>query len=606
LRIYSFILHIHAIANYNERNLFMAEEYLIETDILIIGGALAGLFTAIKARDEGVSVTVVEKNYAGKTGGAVFAHNTSFFNPEWGHNLKDWMTQIAETGDYMNNPELTEITLKESYDRYQDLVDWGIKLPRDKDGKLILLPAKKGVLEAYNVEWREVLPFLRSKAIKSGAKIMDRIMITDLLKQDGRIVGAVGFHTQTGDFHVFKSKATVLCTGTGTLGLDEQHPGLSTYDGEALAYRAGAEVSGKEFTISGLGAYSYAGTGYGIYGDRKEGNAKISLEGKKIKTLPEPGWSHLCMYIDKHVDSQGYKVNRSTFPTSIHLGRGPVIWNLDDATQDEIDNIFKAGKPVVDVTKRGLYYAPIRFEGYVGWAVHGATGVSSTDNNGGTNLPGLFAVGDVYNSKAVGAKYPHGGFGTRNAMVIGTRTARSAAEFAKKSGKVTLDSKQVSGLKAAAYAPLERQSGFDPRWVKLQLKTITHPYYVWVIKHGDRLKAALTLVEFVKNHLTPMIYARDIHGLRLAHEAKGAVQCIEMMLQASIFRTESRGVHYREDFPFRDDPKWLAEVKIKDKDGKMELVRAPLPRKWWPDLKIPYSKRYPLEYLGEEEARKSK
>ena len=584
----------------------MVKEHILETDVLVIGGALAGIFVSMKARDEGVNVILAEKGYVGKSGGAAFAHNTSFFNPKWGHNLKEWMKQIAETGDYMNNPELTEITLKESYDRYEDLVSWGIKLPRDKDGNLILLPAKKGVLEAYNVEWREVLPVLRNRVLKSGVKIMDRIMITELLKQDGRIVGAVGFHTHDGEFYVFKAKATVMCTGTGTLGIGEDHPGLSTYDGEALAYRAGAEVSGKEFTISGMGAYSYAGTGYGIYGDRKEGDAKIALKGKEIKTLPYPGWSHLCMNIDKHVDSQGYKVTRSTFPSAIHLGRGPLLWNLDDATSGEISSTLRAGTPVVDLTKGGLYEAPVRFEGYVGWAVHCATGISATDNNGGTNLPGLFAAGDVYNSKSGGAKYPHGGFGTRNAMVIGTRAARSAADFAKKSEEIALDPSEIARLKTTTYAPLERQSGFDPRWVKLQLKTITYPYYVWIIKHGDRLKAALTMVEFVRNHLTPMMYVKDIHGLRLAHEAKGAAQCVEMMLQASLFRTESRGVHYREDYPFRDDPGWLAEVKIKDKGGRMELIKAPLPKKWWPDLSKPYRDRYPLEYIGEDDALKHK
>ena len=379
-------------------------------------------------------------------------------------------------------------------------------------------------------------------------------------------------------------------------------------EGEALAYRAGAEVSGKEFTISGTGAYSYSGTGYGAYGDRKEGDIKISLEGKEIKITP-PDWP-TRIFIDKFADSQGYKLNRYTLASAIHLGRGPILLNLDDVTKEDIHiNVDYWGvddKSMSYLTKGGLYQVPVNFEGYVGWAVHCATGISATDNNGGTNLPGLFAAGDGYNSKSAGAKYPHGGFGSRNAMVIGTRAARSAADFAKKQGETKLDPSEIARLKTITYAPLERQSGFNPHWVKLQLHTINYPYYVWFIKHGDRLKAALTMVEFVKNHLTPMIYVRDIHGLRLAHEAKGAVQVFEMMLQASLFRTESRGVHYREDYPYRNDPGWLAEVKIKDRGGSMELVKAPLPRKWWPDLSKPYRDRYPTEYLGEDEALKHK
>ena len=186
----------------------MVSENFIETDVLVIGGGLAGMFAAIKARDEGVKVTVVEKNYAGKSGGAVFATNSSIFHPEWGHNLKEWMKQIAETGDYMNNPEMTEITLKESYQRYEDLISWGVTFPRGKDGELIKL--RKGVLEAYRFDWREILPVLRNVALRSGAKIIDRVMVTDLLKQDERIVGAVGFDTRNGNFHIFKAMATVV------------------------------------------------------------------------------------------------------------------------------------------------------------------------------------------------------------------------------------------------------------------------------------------------------------------------------------------------------------------------------------------------------------
>ena len=116
---------------------------VIETDVLVIGGGLSGIFAGIKARELGVDVTMVEKGYVGKTGAALFASNTSIFNPEWGHNLKDWLKQIAETGDYMNNPEWTEITLRESYARYQDMVSFGIQYPGGKDGELVMLPQRR-------------------------------------------------------------------------------------------------------------------------------------------------------------------------------------------------------------------------------------------------------------------------------------------------------------------------------------------------------------------------------------------------------------------------------------------------------------------------------
>ena len=73
----------------------------------------------------------------------------------------------------------------------------------------------------------------------------------------------------------------------------------------------------------------------------------------------------------------------------------------------------------------------------------------------------------------------------------------------------------------------------------------------------------------------------------------------EMRLRSSIFRTESRGCHYREDYPRRDDPGWLAWVKLRNVDGGMEVLKEPIPEEWWPDLSTPYEERYPVRYPTE-------
>jgi len=72
----------------------------------------------------------------------------------------------------------------------------------------------------------------------------------------------------------------------------------------------------------------------------------------------------------------------------------------------------------------------------------------------------------------------------------------------------------------------------------------------------------------------------------------------EMLLRASLYRDESRGSHYREDFPWREDPKWLAWTVLKQVDGHMELSAVPLPEEWWPDLSLPYEQRYDWRFPG--------
>ena len=578
----------------------MAVVNKVKTDVLIIGGGMSGLFAAMKARREGVEVTIAEKNYFGRSGEVFMAEGFySVFDPQLGHNLDDWMLQIAKAGDYMNNPEWTEVCLKEQRERYADLNSWGVKFIEGEDGKP--LKWKRGVIESgvFGMGWT-YFPALRGVVLDNGIKIMDRTMITDLIKQDGEVVGAVGFHTRTGDFYIFKSKATIVCTSGGV--------------GETMAYRAGAEVSGKEF-LMGTGSYKYAGPEY--YGDR-EGEERVDITGKKINPPVTGGWTAIAgHYIDRYIDAEGRKVNRYTMGTAIHEGRAPILWNIDDAEETEINNVlreieqgklgFKQERVGWDVSKRGIFSQPgMGMAGYGMGGLHGfhggGSGISAIDTKCNTQIPGLFAAGDAYNSATVGAKYPFWGFGLSNASVTGARAGHSAAEYASKSKDSAIDHEKVEQLKHSIFAPLERQGGFDNNWVNTQLRNITGGYYVYLVRHGRRLEAAITLVEFLRNHVLPKMYAtpRDAHGLVHVHETQSSILNAEMALRAALFRTESRGSHYREDYPRRDDPNWLARIKIRDKDGEMELVKEPIDKKWWPDLSEPYRERYSMEFPGEE------
>ena len=125
------------------------------------------------------------------------------------------------------------------------------------------------------------------------------------------------------------------------------------------------------------------------------------------------------------------------------------------------------------------------------------------------------------------------------------------------------------------------------------------PYFILRVKSEERLQATLTLVEFMRDHLVPKLKANDPHELRLAYETKNMVINAEMRLRASLFRTESRGYHYREDYPRRDDPNWLAWVLLKEEQGKMKAFKKPIPEEWWPDLSKPYEERYTARFPGE-------
>jgi succinate dehydrogenase/fumarate reductase flavoprotein subunit len=289
-------------------------------------------------------------------------------------------------------------------------------------------------------------------------------------------------------------------------------------------------------------------------------------------------------------------------------GKGPILWDFDAATPQDIkamqEYIQKRGNPVeaerigLDPSRGGKYQV-------IGGSAAGnsdsqTAGIWPINTKCASSLPGLYAAGDCCCTWGWGAILRGAPWGLTPAAVTGKRAGAGAAEYALGAEKPIIDKKELARLKGVLYAPAERKSGFSPRWVTQLLQNTMMPYFILHIKQEERLQAALTIVEFLRDHLVPKLMAKDSHELRLAHETKNMVLNAEMILRASLFRTESRGRHYREDYPHRDDPTWLAWVKMKDEQGKMKLLKEPIPKKWWPDLTKPYKERYyPRWFLGE-------
>ena len=232
-------------------------------------------------------------------------------------------------------------------------------------------------------------------------------------------------------------------------------------------------------------------------------------------------------------------------------------------------------------------------------SVHKTEGIWPMDNYCATNLPGLYAAGDSLGIMQSGAVYASIGLALCGASVTGVRAGWGAAEYAAQAERPHVDKGEITKLKSAMHEPAKRKGGFSPRWVTQQLQNTMIPYYIMYVKHGERLQAALTMIEFMRDHLVPRLTAKDPHELRLAHETKNMVTNAEMRLRTSLLRTESRGCHYREDYPERDDKNWLAWIKLKEEDGKMKVLKEPIPKEWWPDLSRPYEERYPVRLPGE-------
>ena len=576
----------------------MSIEKTVETDVLVIGGGIAGCFAAIKAGEQGARVVLVDKARTAKSGGTVVAGaGYMFFNPDWGHSLEASLNAISRNGEYLSNREWAEVIMDDSWATYQDLISWGVEFPIENDRikdhyqplSMIDTSGMRTLFAQIPLR-RGNFSVLRKQVLKSGAKVMDRVMVTDLLEHDNRVAGAAGFSIEKNDLYIIKAKAVIISTGMSSFKPAGSAISCLTGDGDAMAYRAGAEITGKEFSTKfvtiAANPYWRSYPGFGGYPCFTDATGKPI----ELRNINNVGFWDLAQ------------------DNVIHEGRGPVMWNFENATAEQIKAIHDAIQVSegheLTYKRQGLELKPgsnilIAGGSGAGTSDSQTAGIWTIDTKCATSIPGLFAAGESCGTRYVGAVHTARGFGLTASAVTGARAGRNAAEYALGIDGPVPDREEIERAKRTIYEPLERKSGFSPRWVTQLLHNTMVPYFILHIKHKDRLQSALTIVEFLRDHLAPKLVAGNDHELRLAHETKNMVLNAEMMLRASLFRTESRGQHYREDCPRRDDPEWLAWIKIKEEDGKMKAIKVPVPEKWWPDLSEPYEERYPSRFLGE-------
>lgn len=565
------------------------KDTLIACDVLVIGGGLAGCFAAVKAREQGMSVLLVDKGYVSRSGETPYAGDTAVFDPAWGHDLQQWLAQVSAVGEYMNNRHWNELVFLDSRERFADLRSWGVRF-LEKDGETVRLahPLKDASLPDKEkfpplvsevVHWLPGFPeTIRKHVAKSGVKIVDRFMVAELLQQEGRVVGALGFGIEGNEPRVIQAKAVVMSAGGGGFRPIGYPTHELTADGHVMAYRAGAEITSKEFV-------------------------------SPHSTSPDhPAWPPMYLFF-----SSGGSAALPGFwqDPKLFNAEGDEVAARGMAWHGWLDAEYEAHEgraPLTrDLGRRGLQ--PVSGPGAHGSMLgHATGGICPVDDDCATHVRGLFVAGDSCGTCFIGASYSGFGFATMHAAATGARAGLGAAKEAARArsggddgGKAVsaLDERLVAEARRRLLTPLERKGGFSPRWVTQVLQNTLAPYFVLYIKKGDRLRTALDTVEYLRDHLVPKLYARDDHELRLAHETRNMVANAEMKLRASLFRTESRGTHYREDHPGRDDGEWLVWVRLKEEDGAMKAFKEPIPVGWHPDPAKTYEERYPMRLPGE-------
>lgn len=530
---------------------YLKKEYT--TDVLVIGGGMAAVFAATRAMKAGAKVMMIDKGSVGRSGQTPFANGMTVFDEDQGHDREEWHRMIKENSKQVNNPAYLDNFMDYSKSIYTELEEWG----------------------AMKVGFGQVF---RAKIQSLDIELLERTMVTTLLEENGKVVGAIGFKLDTDEAVVVKAKAVILCTGAGGFKPSGFQVCSLTFDGDAMAYRIGAQISGKEyvdthFTLGDTPAYCW-GQWQGMWsrGLSAEMSGPVDGGGQALD---------LTMYHEVHESgvSSSDDAEMSGPPGDDESGErsGPPMDGDDEAATEngERPELSPEGDEQAEGGPGGQGSMSRLGGASAGLSVHKAEGLFPADNQGRSNVEGLYAAGDCLSSMLVGSIY-NGvvGFSMTGSATQGAAAGEAAAAYAENQSEVSIADSKIETALIEMFQPLNNEQGFSPGWVEQMIQGVLIPYYVLYIKEEDRLKSALTNIEFYRDHFAVKLRATDLHDLRKAHEVKNMLLNAEMKLRASLFRTESRGNHYREDYPESNDNDWLAWVVLqKGNDGIMSLEK---------------------------------
>ncbi|HEU0053272.1 MAG TPA: fumarate reductase/succinate dehydrogenase flavoprotein subunit [Longimicrobium sp.] len=582
-----------------------------EHDVLVIGAGGAGLRAAIEASARGARVGLVCKSLLGKAhtvmaeGGVAAALG----------NVDDrdgWKVHFADTmrgGQYVNNWRMAELHAKEAPERVRELEAWGALFDRTADGRILQrnfgghrYPRLAHVGDRTGLEMIRVL---QDRGVHQGIEVFMETNVAALLKDGERVAGAFAYDRERGRFSVFRAKAVVLATGgIGRAFKITSNSWEYTGDGHSLAYHAGADLMDMEFVQFHPTGMVWPPSVRGILvteGVRGEGGVLKNAEGRRFMfddipenyraqtaDTPEEGWRYTQG--DKEARRPPELLTRDhvarCIVREVREGRGSphggvfldIAWiseklrGSEEHIKKKLPSMYHQFKQLadIDITQVPMEVGPTTHYIMGGIRVDGDTQMST--------VPGLFAAGEC--AAGLHGANRLGGNSLSDLLVFGKRAGEHAALFAAGTPPPALDDAQVEAAARRALESFERNSYEGPYQVQQALQDTMQDLVGIVRNEGDMARALGELGLLRQRAETVGVTGNREYnpGWHTALDLNHLLTVSEAVVRCAIERKESRGGHFREDYPEKDPAQATFNLVVrKGGDCGMELERATIP-----------------------------
>ncbi|MEW6624956.1 MAG: adenylyl-sulfate reductase subunit alpha [Bacillota bacterium] len=561
------------------------EVIIYETDFLIIGAGNAGCFAAIEAKRKSpdVKVTLIEKAHIDRSGCLAAGMDAINTYIKKGKTIDDFVKWSRSQAGGLLREDLV-IKIAENLNQpIEEWEEWGLPIKKDSETGEYAHRGKWDIV----IQGESMKPILAEKVREFGCQVLNKVVATNYLVTDGKVVGAMGFGVKDGKMYVIKAKATCVATG-GAAGLYKNYTNDATNShhqlwycpfnngaGYAMGIRAGAEMTTFEMRWCATRTKDFNGpidtisVGYGT--------PMINHKEEKImqKRYADLGGETAPRFL------------RANAPMEEWLeGRGPCYVDTRGMSDQDIkdmktDYLNERPSYVLFLAARGqdLKEEPIEIYGNDPYIVggHTASGYWMNSEDWSTTLPGLFACGDV--AGGVPNKFVGG------CAAEGILAARGALEYISKLDEpIDIDESQIEAEKDRVYAPLFRMyaegDGVKPLEMEERMQRLMDEYaggvHQFFRMNEEQLKYALKHIKILQNQVKYLV-AEDIFELMSAHEVIDRLDVAEVLIHHLIFRKETRwpGWQTRTDYPEKNDAEYdcFVNTKKNTETGEIEVFK---------------------------------